>query len=172
MELKLLINRYERVVRWRVTLKKLSSQGFDYGFRESIRLAENVSDNISREIIRELANNNVYREACKIIGVSNSVEPAILAVELLLHLSMTRLKGLLGFMPNRNEGRYDHGPRKHIAALATNLYLNAKRNMNVLNNITKVVDSLPKEQALYKIQLMILESLRVAYLLTTNATGR
>ncbi|MCL7389592.1 MAG: hypothetical protein LZ173_06640, partial [Thaumarchaeota archaeon] len=34
----------------------------------------------------------------------------------------------LGFTPNRNEGRYNHRLRKHVAALAVNLYINAKKN--------------------------------------------
>jgi hypothetical protein len=172
MKMRPLINRYEKIVRWRATLKKLLSQGFDYNFRESIRLMENDSRRISREIIRELADNNVYREACRLLGVKDSVELAILTMELPLHLHMRRLKGLLGFTPNRNEGRYNHRLRNHIAALAANLYLNAKGRVSVLETTIKIADHLPKEKTLYRMQLMILKSLRVAYLLTTNPTGR
>jgi hypothetical protein len=172
MKMKPLINKYEKIVRWRATLKKLLSQGFDYNFRESIRLMENDSRRISRKIIREVADNNVYREACRLLGVKDSVELAILTMELPLHLHMRRLKGLLGFTPNRNEGRYNHRLRNHIAALAANLYLNAKRRVSVLKTAIKIADHLPKEKTLYRIQLMILKSLRVAYLLTTNPTGR
>ncbi|MCL7389975.1 MAG: hypothetical protein LZ173_08635, partial [Thaumarchaeota archaeon] len=135
MKMKPLINRYEKIVRWRATLRKLLSQGFDYNFRESIRLMENDSRRIFREIIRELANNNVYREACKLLRLKDSVELAILTVELPLHLPMTRLKGLLGFTPNKNEGRYNHRLRKHVAALATNLYLNVKKNASISDTI-------------------------------------
>jgi hypothetical protein len=67
MKMKPLINKYEKIVSWRATLKKLLSQGFDYNFRESIRLMQNDCGKISREIIRELADNNVYREACKLL---------------------------------------------------------------------------------------------------------
>jgi hypothetical protein len=105
MKMRPLINRYEKIVRWRATLKKLLSQGFDYGFKESIRLMQNDANHISREIIREVAHNNIYREACRLLGVRDSVEVAILTVELPLHLHMRRLKGLLGFTPNKNEGR-------------------------------------------------------------------
>jgi hypothetical protein len=114
-----LINRYEKIVRWRAALKKLLSQGFDYNFRESIRLMKNDYGRISREIIRKLADNNVYREACRLLGVKDSVELAILTIKLPLHLPITRLKGLLGFTPNKNEDRYNHRLRKHVAALAT-----------------------------------------------------
>jgi hypothetical protein len=132
---------------------------------------ENDSRRISREIIRELANNNVYREACKLLGLKDSVEVAILTVELPLHLHMRRLKGLLGFTPNKNEGRYNHRLRKHISALATNLYINTKKNASTSDTITKIADHLPKERALYRIQLTILKALRIAYL-TTNPAGR
>jgi hypothetical protein len=133
---------------------------------------QNDANHISREIIREVAHNNIYREACRLLGVRDSVEVAILTVELPLHLHMRRLKGLLGFTPNKNEGRYDHRLRKHVAALATNLYLNAKKNANISDNIVEVINRLPKEKAIYKIQLMILKFLRIAYLLTANPAGR
>jgi hypothetical protein len=172
MKLKPLINKYEKIVRWRATLKKLLSQGFDYNFKESIRLMENDCRSISREIVRSVADNNVYREACKLLRLKDSVEVAILTVELPLHLPMTRLKGLLGFTPNKNEGRYNHRLRKHIAALATNLYVNAKKSASILDTVIEIADRLPKERALYRIQLTTLKALRMAYLLTTNPAGR
>jgi hypothetical protein len=172
MKMKPLINKYEKIVRWRATLKKLLSEGFDYGFRESIRLMQNDANHISREIIREVAHNNIYREACKLLGVRDSVEVAILTVELPLHLHMRRLKGLLGFTPNKNEGRYNHRLRKHVAALAVNLYINAKKNASISDTVIEIANHLPKERALYKIQLTILKALRMAYLLTTNPAGR
>jgi len=172
IRLRPLINRYEQVVRWRATLKKLLSRGFDYNFRESIRLMESDRRRISREIIREMSDNNVYKEVCRLLGVKNSVELAILTLELPLHLSITRLKGLLGFTPDKNKGRYIHRLRKHIAALATNLYINAKKNINISDKVVEVANHLPKELAIYKIQLIILKSLRKAYLLTVNPTGR
>jgi hypothetical protein len=172
MKMRPLINKYEKIVRWRATLKKLLSQGFDYGFKESIRLMQNDANHISREIIREVAHNNIYREACRLLGVRDSVEVAILTVELPLHLHMRRLKGLLGFTPNRNEGRYYHRLRRHITALAVNLYVNAKKNVNISDTIIEIADRLPRERAIYRIQLMILKSLRIAYLLTTNPAGR
>jgi hypothetical protein len=80
--------------------------------------------------------------------------------------------GLLGFTPNKNEGRYNHRLKKHVAALATNLYINAKRHAGFSDTATVIADRLPKEKAVYKIQLMILKSLRKAYLLTVNPAGR
>jgi hypothetical protein len=135
-------------------------------------LMQSDCERISREIIREVADNDVYKEAYKSLGIKDSVEIAILTIELPLHLHMRRLKGLLGFTPNKNEGRYNHRLRKHITALAANLYINAKKNANISDTITEIVNRLPKEKAIYKIQLMILKSLRIAYLLTANPTGR
>jgi len=55
---------------------------------------------ISREIIKQVASlpiyGEVYRRACEILGVKESVELAILTLELQLYLPMVRLKGLLG----------------------------------------------------------------------------
>ena len=127
IELRPLINRYEQIVRWRTTLKKLLSQGFDYNFRESVRLMKNDCCKISREIIRELADNNIYREACRMLGVKDSVELAILIVELPLHLPLTGLKGLLGYTPNKNKNQYNHRLRKHIASFTMSLYVNIRR---------------------------------------------
>jgi hypothetical protein len=46
----------------------------------------------------------VYREACKAFGVKESAELAILTVNLPLYLSLRKIKGLLGFTPDRNGG--------------------------------------------------------------------
>ena len=55
---------------------------------------------ISREIIKQVASlpiyGEVYRRACEILGVKESVELAILTLELPLYLLMVRLKELLG----------------------------------------------------------------------------
>ena len=78
---------------------------------------------VSREIVKQVTNlpiyGEVYRKACEILGVNNSAELAILVVELPLHLPLVRLKGLLGFTPNKNWGRYYHRLRKHISNFVT-----------------------------------------------------
>jgi len=55
---------------------------------------------ISREIIKQVASlpiyGEFYRRACEILGVKESVELAILTLELPLYLPMVRLKELLG----------------------------------------------------------------------------
>jgi hypothetical protein len=171
MKMKPLINKYEKIVRWRKVLKKLLSEGFDYGFKESIRLMEDDSDDISREIIRSVADNSVYREACRLLGLKDSVEVAILTVELPLHLPLKTLKNIVGLTPNRNNGRYNHRIRKHLSQLAINIYINAKRwrgKWKVPEEFRKIIDSLPQKNAIYRLQSRILKMFRKAYFLTNN----
>jgi len=162
MKMRPLVNRYEKIVRWRATLKKLLSQGFKYNFRESVRLMQSDCERISREIIRELANNNVYMEACRLLGVKDSIEVAILTVELPLHLPLNILKRFVGLTPNRSNGRYNHRIRRHLSQLATNIYINTKRwrdKLEVPEEFREVIDSLPREKAIYKLQSRILKML-------------
>jgi len=173
IKLRPLINKYRRVTRWRATLKKLLSQGFDYNLKESIRLMKNDSYRISREIIKEVADNNIYREACRLLGLKDSVEVAILTVELPLHLPLNILKKVVGLTPNRNEGRFNHRIRGHLSQLATNIYLNAKRwkdKWRGPEEFKEIIDSLPQEKAIYKLQPRILKTLRKAYFLANNQT--
>ena len=50
-----LINRYERLAQWKKRLKMLVKDGYDYNFKEVIRLMEADRTRISREIIRQVA---------------------------------------------------------------------------------------------------------------------
>jgi len=94
---------------------------------------------------------------------------AKLTVKLPLHLAMTRLKGLLGHTPDKNRGRYNLD-LKHITRFTVNLYINAKGRVKVLNKVAEVINSLQEVKTIYRLELMILKSLRKAYLLTTNPT--
>jgi len=62
--------------------KEIIESRFRLNFKESIRLMWNDSKRISKEIIRELADNNIYKEVCRLLGLKYSVELAILTVEL------------------------------------------------------------------------------------------
>jgi len=168
-KLRPLINRYELLSKRIKTLKTwINGDGYDYELKDSVRLMEKDKRDVARKIIEILSNDAVYREACRMLGVKDSVEPAILTVELPLHLPITRLKGLLGYTLDKNKGRYNHKLNGHITALAVNLYLNAKKHVNVLDKAVEIVDHLPKEKAIYKLELMTLKALRKTYLLTIN----
>lgn len=131
-----LIRRYRWIVRWRKTLKEFIKHGLDYNFEESVRLMEADRRRISEEIIRQVSSfpiyGEVYRRVCEILGVKNSVELAILVLELPLHLPLNGLKGLLGFTPSKNS-RYRHKLRTHISSFAANLYILARRGVGVSN---------------------------------------
>ena len=102
-----LINRYELLSK-RIKTSKIwiNKDGYDYELKNAVKLMEKDKRDVAKKIIKMLSNDAIYREACRMLGVKNSVELAILTMELLLHLPVTRLKGLLGYTPNKNEGRY------------------------------------------------------------------
>jgi len=167
-----LIREYEKIVRWRKTLKKLISQGFNYNFEEAVRLMDLERQKISRKIVRQVVNlplyGEVYRRACEILGVKKSAELAILVIELPLHLPLVRLRGLLGLIPGKNEGRYHHRLRNHTASFATMLYAHAKSRKGFSDEVMEVVNYLPKKKAILKLELIILKALRTAYLTTVK----
>jgi len=173
IELWPLINRYELLTKRIKTLKTwIKNDGYDYELKNAVKLMKKDKRYIAKKIVEILSNDAVYREACRILGVKDSVEIAILTVELPLHLPITRLKGLLGYTPNKNEGRYNHRLRKHVVEFAVSLYINVKRRVNVLDKAVGIVNCLPREKAIYRLELMTLKALRKAYLLTTNPAGR
>jgi len=108
VKLRPLINRHELLSKRIKTLKQwINRDGYDYKLKDSIRLMEKDKKDVAKKIIKILSNDTIYREACRMLGVKDSVELAILTVELPLHLPITRLKGLLGYTPDKNKGRYE-----------------------------------------------------------------
>ena len=169
VELWPLINRYELLTKRIKTLKTwIKNDRYDYKLRDSIRLMEKDKKGVAKKIIEILSDDAIYREACRMLNVKDSVELAILTIELPLHLPITRLKGLLGYTPDKNKGHYYHKLRRHITKFAVNLYMNTKRHVNVLDKVAEVVNSLSREKAIYRLELMTLKALRKAYILTTN----
>ena len=168
-----LIRKYERVMRWKKTLKRLVKSGFNYNFKESLRLMNMDRKNISKEIIRQVSAlpiyGQIYKRASEALGIKESAELAILTLELPLHLPLVRLKRLLGMIPGRNGGKYNHRLRSHIASFAAALYANAKRQANVSDGVVEIVKHLPKKQAIYKLESMTLKALRIAYLMTMES---
>jgi len=173
VELEPLINKYELLSKRIKTLKIwIKNDGYDYELKDTVKLMEKDKKDVAKKIIKILSNDTIYKEACRMLRVKDSVELAILTMELPLHLPITRLKGLLGYTPDKNKGRYNHKLRNYITRFAINLYMNTKRHVNVLDKVVEIVDRLPKEKAIYRLELMTLKALRKAHLLTTNPAGR
>jgi hypothetical protein len=172
MRMEPLVRKYRRIMLWKKILKRLVSQGFDDNFKEALRLMDADRRKISEEIIRRVAAlpiyGEVYKKALQAFGIKKSAELAVLVIELPLYLPLVRLKGLLGLVPDRNRGRYNRRLRGHITAFAASLYLCVKKGASVSNEVAEIVNRLPKRMALYKLQLMTLKILRVAYLTTMN----
>ena len=164
-----LINKYELLTRRIAFLRQwIKNDGWDYGLSEVIKLMGKDKEDVARKIVEAISNNAIYREACKMLGVRDSVELAILVTKLPLHLPLVKLKGLLGFTPNKNKGRHYHELRWHVTALATCLYMNARKRVSVSEEIAEIVNYLPREKAIYRLGLMILKALRKAYFIAAE----
>ena len=160
---------YELLSKRIKTLKQwIKNDGYDYELKSAVKLMEKDKEEILGKIIEMFSDDVIYKEACRALGVKNSVELAVLAVELPLHLPLKNLKGLLGYTPNKNKGRYNHELRGYIARFAVNLYINAKRGCrNIPEKIIEVI-KLPKKKALYRLELMTLKALKEACILNSE----
>ena len=171
-----LINRYEMLTKWRKILKQWLDDcdipEVAEALRENIKLLEKMSKEASREIIDKVSGNRLYREACRLLGLRDSVEVAILTMELPLHYPSKTLKKIVGLTPNKNNGRYNHCLREHLSRLATNIYINIKRwkdRWMVPEEFSKIVEELPPRKAVYKLQSRILKTFRKAYFTVIEA---
>jgi hypothetical protein len=162
-----LINRYEWVVEKRKILKQWKNRGYDYGFGESIRAMEADRLKISREIIGMINRSiykDVYRRVCSELQVKDSVEIAILLLELPLTSGMDKLKSYLGFTPTKNDGRYNHRLRRHLESTASNIYITSCKRTNIPEELLETIQNARcKGIALQKLQLKILKILRRAW---------
>ncbi len=171
-----LINRYEMLTKRRKILKQWLDDcdipEVAEALRENIKLLEKMSKEVSREIIDKVSNDRLYIEACRLLGLQDSVEVAILTIELPLHYPSKTLKKIVGLTPNKNNGRYNHCLREHLSRLAFNIYLNIKRwkdRWMVPEEFSKIVEELPPRKAVYKLQSRILKTFRKAYFTVIEA---
>jgi hypothetical protein len=164
-----LINRYEWIVEKRKVLKQWKNRGYDYGFGESIKAIEADRKKTGREIVEIVSESiyrDVYRRVCSELQVWDSVEVAILVLELPLTSGMDKLKSYLGFTPTKNDGRYNHRLRRHLESIASNIYLNSyKRKTNIPEELLETIRSAQsKSIALQRLQLKILKILRKTWI--------
>jgi hypothetical protein len=160
-----LVNRYEWIVEKRKILKQWKNRGYDYGFGESIRAMEADRLKISREIIGMINRSiyrDVYRRVCSELQVKDSVEVAILVLELPLTSGMDKLKSYLGFTPTKSDGRYNHRLRRHLESIASNIYINSyKRRTSIPKGFVETIQNTQSmSRILQKLQLKILKILR------------
>jgi hypothetical protein len=173
MKVRPVIRKYEWLVRWKKTLKILITKGFDYYFRESIKFIEEDLKETAREIISMVSNSRygeVYRRVCDTLRVKDSVEVAVLVMELPLHLGVGKLRAYLGLNPVKNNNQYNRRLRRHLEALAYNTFLNyyrkKKDEAEEIINIMKNASS--RSEAMLRIQLTILRILRKAWIEAEN----
>jgi len=94
-------------------------------FKKYVKEIHSIQEHYGRKIIEEVMKDEdytaIYRRACDMMGVKDSVEVAILVVRLRLNRKLSRLYGLLGLIPCRSKS-YNHRLRAHLSRLATNIY--------------------------------------------------
>jgi hypothetical protein len=176
MKLRPVIKKYEWLVRWKGTLKGLITKGFDYYFRESVKLIEEDLKKAAKEIIYIVSNSRygeVYRRVCDVLRVKDSVEVAVLVMELPLHLGVGKLRACLGLNLVKNN-QYNRRLRRHLEALAYNTLINyyrrKKDEAEEFINIVKNASS--RGEVMLRIQLKILRILRKAWIEANNQTRR
>ncbi|MCL7397156.1 MAG: hypothetical protein LZ167_07055 [Thaumarchaeota archaeon] len=156
-----LINEYELLSRRVKILKQwVKNDGYDW-LRDDIRLMEEDKKKIAEKIIEIFSDDVIYREACRMLGISESVDLAILLNGLRLETSSAAIRGYLGLTNNRN-GKYNRNIRKHLTQLANVVYVDVKRGIvePSYKELTDIIAREPKNKALFKLQTKILKILK------------
>jgi len=160
-----LIGEYEMHVRWGKIIRQWAQIYPSSFLKESARRFRCIANRYASKIIEEVKSGEgyatMYRLACDMLGVRDSVEVAILVARLPLNWKLSRLYGLLGLTPYKNKN-YNHKLRTHISKLATSVYLNNKR-YGIGADLLKDLENLPPKKAIYKLQLRILRILKKAW---------
>jgi hypothetical protein len=176
MRVRPVIRKYEWLARWKKTLKILISKGFDYYFGESIRLIEEDLKETAKEIISMTSNSRygeVYRRVCDALQIKDSVEVAVLVMELPLHLGVGKLRAYLGLNPVKNNNQYNRRLRRHLEALTYNTLINSYRRKDSPEELINIVkNASSRSEAMLRIQLTILRILRKAWIEANNNQTR
>jgi hypothetical protein len=169
-----LINRYELLSRRIKTLKMwIKNNGYDYGLRDSIRLMEEGKKKIAEKIVEIFSDDAIYMEACRMLGIGDSVDLAILLSELRLETSSAAIRGYLGLTNNRN-GRYNKSMRRHLSQLTNAVYINIKRGIvePSYKELIDIATTEPRNKALFKLQAKILNILKNVWRTANEASNK
>jgi hypothetical protein len=162
VKLQPLINKYELLSKRVKTLKTwIKRDRYDYGLRDSVRLMEKGKEETAKKIIEIFSDDIIYKEACRMLGISGSIDLAILLSGLRLETSSAAIRGYLGLTNNRNS-KYNKSMRGHLAQLANTIYVDIKRGVvePSCKELTDIATMKPKNKALFKLQAKILKILK------------
>jgi len=175
VELWPLINKYELLSKRIKTLKQwIKNDRYDYELKNSLRLMEKDKKDVARKITEIFSDDVVYKEACKALGVKDSVDLAILLNKVRLDLPLDCIKDYLGLTNNKNNGKYDREMRRRLSQLANTIYVNAKRGAlkpSSLRLINTIITIELREKALYKLEAEIIKILKRAWRTISNQTS-
>jgi len=166
-----LINEYKLLSRRVKILKQwVKNNRYDW-LRDDIRLMEEDKKKIAEKIIEIFSDDIIYREACRMLGIGESVDLAILLSGLRLETSSAAIRGYLGLTNNRN-GRYNRSMRRNLTQLANMIYVNVKRGIvePSCKELTDIIAREPKNKSLFKLQTKILRILKNVWK-TVNELG-
>jgi hypothetical protein len=122
---------------------------------------EEDKEETAKKIIEIFSDDIIYKDACRMLGISESVDLAILLNGLRLETSSAAIRGYLGLTNNRN-GKYNRNIRRHLAQLANVVYVDVKRGIvePSYKELTDIIAREPKNKALFKLQTKILNILK------------
>jgi hypothetical protein len=166
-----LINEYKLLSRRVKILKQwVKNNRYDW-LRDDIRLMEEDKKKIAEKIIEIFSDDIIYREACRMLGIGESVDLAILLSGLRLETSSAAIRGYLGLTNNRN-GMYNRSMRGNLTQLANMIYVNVKRGIvePSCKELTDIIAREPKNKSLFKLQTKILRILKNVWK-TVNELG-
>jgi hypothetical protein len=130
----------------------------------------------AKEIISMVSNSRyveVYHRVCDALRVKDSVEVAVLIMELPLHLGVGKLRAYLGLNPVKNNNQYNRRLRRHLEALAYNTLINYYRRKDSPEELINIVkNASSRSEAMLRIQLTILRILRKAWIEANNNQTR
>ena len=127
-----------------------------------------------RRLSKFFSDDAIYKEACKTLGVKDSVDLAIPLNEIRLDLPLDCIKDYLELTNNKNNGRYDRRLREHLSHLANVIYVDARRSV-LKPSSEKIINTAtiePKKKALYKLRVEIIKILKNAWRAINEVSDR
>ena len=159
------INIYEKCAEWKRIIKQWTNIYSLDPLEKCAKGLRSIHNYYGHRIIEEIMRNEnyatMYRMVCEELELKDSVEVAILVARLPLNWKLSRLKGLLGLTPCGNRS-YNHKLRRHLANLAVTIYLN-NRQHGIGTKLFEDINPIPRDKALYTLQLRILKILKKAW---------
>ncbi|MCL7384596.1 MAG: hypothetical protein LZ167_07840 [Thaumarchaeota archaeon] len=133
---------------------------------------EKDKEEIAKKIVEVFSDDVTYRDACRMLGISESVDLAVLLSGLRLETLSAAIRGYLGLTNNSNS-RYNKSMRKHLAQLSNVIYVDVKRCVMrpPCKELIDIVTMELRNRALFKLQANILKILKNVWKTVNEVSG-